>query len=85
MQKHHKKIIVLTILLALLINYPWINLFSSQSMLFGIPTLYVFLFGIWLMFILLVRHYIEAPPEKAEKSSDISSIVNKQGRGDAAK
>lgn len=83
MERGHKKIIVITALVALLLNYPWLSLFSSERMLLGIPLLYLFLFGVWLALILCVRHYVDS--DKAGGSSPPAKTpAGAERRDDAA-
>ncbi|WP_210397904.1 hypothetical protein [Motiliproteus sediminis] len=45
----------------LLLNYPWLSLFSSHHMVFGLPPLVLYLFGLWLGFIVVVRLIVDSP------------------------
>ena len=38
----------------LAINYPLLALFSKTSLSYGIPVLYLYLFGLWLLFIIFI-------------------------------
>jgi hypothetical protein len=38
----------------LAINYPLLALFSKISLSYGIPVLYLYLFGLWLLFIIFI-------------------------------
>ena len=38
----------------LAINYPLLALFSKIFLSFGIPVLYLYLFGLWLLFIIFI-------------------------------
>ncbi len=75
----------------LLFNYPWLSLFSSAQLLFGIPPLLLYLFGLWLGFILIIRALlkpsassdlgplpVKPPTTKASKTTE----VNKMPQGD---
>lgn len=42
----------------LLLNYPWLSIYSSDNLFFGIPPLFIYLFMLWLAFILTVRWLI---------------------------
>lgn len=81
MTRNHKKIIVFAILVALLINYPWLSLFSTQGMTFGIPTLFVFLFGIWACLIFLIQHYVDTDDD-ATSSGKPPQTQSKPGGSD---
>lgn len=63
--------------LLLLLNYPWLSLFSSPKLLFGMPPLILYLFGLWLAFILVIRLIVDpgTPPDAdgAPESDDDQS------------
>ncbi|MGQ0749715.1 MAG: hypothetical protein ACT4PS_04200 [Betaproteobacteria bacterium] len=42
-----QRLVALFLLGCLLLNYPLLNLFSNGGEVFGIPLLYVYVFGIW--------------------------------------
>lgn len=56
----------------LLFNYPWLSLFSSQHLLFGIPPLVLYLFGLWFGFILIVRLIIHPSHDEPDDEPDSS-------------
>ena len=43
----------------LLFNYPLLALFSRVTQVFGIPLLYVYIFGAWALFIGLLAFVVE--------------------------
>jgi hypothetical protein len=43
----------------LLFNYPLLALFSRATEVFGIPLLYVYIFGAWALFIGLLARVVE--------------------------
>lgn len=43
----------------LLLNYPLASLFNKPIMVSGIPLMYVYLFGVWLLFIITMIFIIE--------------------------
>ncbi|MBF0179268.1 MAG: hypothetical protein HQM03_04480 [Magnetococcales bacterium] len=49
-----ERLVVLTILGGLALNYPLLALFSRAELFLGIPVLLFYLFGFWLIFILLM-------------------------------
>lgn len=53
----------------LLLNYPWLSLFSSEHLLFGMPPLFFYLFLLWLGFILIIRVLIQ--PGITEEEDDL--------------
>lgn len=48
-RRHQQKIILISIFLILLWNIPAIMLFNADSMIFGFPILYFFIFITWLV------------------------------------
>lgn len=54
----------------LLLNYPWLSLFSSPQLLFGLPPLLLYLFGLWLAFILVVRWLVEPYDDQRPTADD---------------
>lgn len=85
MERAHKKIIILTVLAALLFNYPWPEIFSTERMIFGIPVLYVFLFGTWAGLIFFIRHYVDLAPDGSDDASGITKMIKQPKRKNAAK
>ena len=60
--------------LLLVLNYPWLAIFSQQTLLFGVPLLHLYLFVLWFVIILTVRFALagqvdEDPPGAADKRS----------------
>jgi hypothetical protein len=53
------RLIALFALGVALFNFPLLAVFNSPQMLFGVPVLYVYLFGAWLALILLVMRVVE--------------------------
>lgn len=49
-----QRLLVLFAFGCLCLNYPLLALFSKKSLWFGFPTLYLYLFALWLLFILLI-------------------------------
>ena len=52
--KQNKRLIALFFLGYLLFNYPLMALFNLQEVVWGIPLLYAYLFGVWVLLIVLV-------------------------------
>jgi hypothetical protein len=52
--KQNKRLIALFFLGYFLFNYPLITLFNVPRIAWGIPLLYAYLFGVWVMLIVLV-------------------------------
>ncbi len=47
----NQRLVALFLLGVLLFNYPLLALVSRATMVFGIPLLYVYIFGAWALFI----------------------------------
>ena len=45
----------------LVFNYPILALFNLDQSVFGIPVLFVYIFGIWLLLIVVMMIIIEMP------------------------
>jgi hypothetical protein len=55
MQKDkYQKILGIFILFTMLFNFPFVGLFRKGGLAFGIPMLYLYLFGMWFLFIILI-------------------------------
>lgn len=44
----------------ILLTFPIINLFGRELFVGGIPLLYVYVFGVWLMLIIIVRQILKS-------------------------
>jgi hypothetical protein len=53
-KNHTTRLVGLFLLGYLLFNYPLISLFNLKQLVFGIPLLYAYIFGVWLLLIVLV-------------------------------
>ncbi len=49
--KTNKRLVALFLLGCVLLNYPILALFNLKTQIFGLPLLYVYVFGIWCMLI----------------------------------
>lgn len=59
MRKRNERITMLAVGGTLALNYPWLSLFSADQFLLGIPSLYLYLFLVWGVFIALVGWFID--------------------------
>ncbi|KFC20224.1 hypothetical protein [Chryseobacterium sp. FH1] len=48
-KRHEQKLIILSFGLMILFSAPIILLFNSEREVFGLPMLYVYIFGVWLL------------------------------------
>jgi hypothetical protein len=71
MTKRKASLIVLALVGLLVLNYPWLSLFSTGGLFFGFPVLYLYLFLVWGAFIFLVGLLIETNEEPQERSSSV--------------
>lgn len=53
------RLVALAILGCLLFNYPILAVFNRPGSFFGIPVLYAWIFGAWLVLIALMAHTVE--------------------------
>jgi hypothetical protein len=53
------RLIALFLFGVLLFNYPLLALWSRPDEVFGIPVLYVYIFGAWAVFVALLAHVVE--------------------------
>ena len=51
-KRHEQKLIILSFGLMILFSAPIILLFNSEREVFGLPMLYVYIFGVWLLSIM---------------------------------
>jgi type IV secretory pathway VirB3-like protein len=54
-----QRLVALFLLGNVLFNYPLLALFNRPDMVFGIPVLYVYIFGAWAVFIALLARVVE--------------------------
>jgi hypothetical protein len=54
-----QRLVALFLLGCLLFNYPLLNLFSYSEEIFGIPLLYVYIFGVWALLIGVMALVVE--------------------------
>lgn len=48
-KRHEQKLIILSFGLMILFSAPIILLFNNERAVFGLPMLYVYIFGVWLL------------------------------------
>ena len=72
-----KKLVAITLAGFLLLNYPLAQVFSAPVFWFGIPLFYFYLFGIWLVIILLAAFILESP-DLSGGAPDTNSESTKQ-------
>lgn len=62
-KRHQQKLVVLSLLLLLVLNFPIVLLFDSADNILGFPVIYIYIFSIWLFSVLMswivVQRYYE--------------------------
>lgn len=61
-KRHEQKLIILSIVMLLVLNIPFIMVFNIDGAIFGIPYFYFYVFAVWLLsiiisYIILTRYY----------------------------
>ncbi|MEO5355040.1 MAG: hypothetical protein H7835_17775 [Magnetococcus sp. XQGC-1] len=49
-----ERLLALAVLGGLALNYPLLSLFNREELVLGIPVLFLYLFGFWVLFLLLI-------------------------------
>jgi Na+-driven multidrug efflux pump len=62
------RLIAIFVLGVVMFNFPLLAVFNSPTMPFGVPILYLYLFGAWLLVIILIYRVVERH-ERSEGSS----------------
>lgn len=83
MNAGNRRILLLAACLLLVLNYPWLAMFSKQVLLFGLPLLHVYLFVLWFVIILTVKFLMAGKDEELATGSNEKSSANETD--DAAK
>ena len=64
--KRNERLVALVLAGALALNYPLLDVFSDERLLFGIPVLYLYLFTVWAIFIALAALITERNPVEGQ-------------------
>ena len=54
-----QRLVALFVLGCLLVSFPLLSLFNTGGTVFGIPVLYAYLFGVWVLLVLLMMLIVE--------------------------
>lgn len=54
-----QRLVALFLLGTLLLNYPLLNLFATESTVLGVPALYAYVFAVWALLIALMALVVE--------------------------
>lgn len=69
--KKYKRLVALFLFGFILFNYPILSLLNLDILIFGLPLLYIYIFGIWGLLILLAALATwNRPKEPIENSTD---------------
>ncbi len=79
MSSGNRRILLLAPCLLLVLNYPWLAIFSKQTLLFGLPLLHVYLFVLWFVIILTVRFLMAGNGEESPTRSSEKRRANETG------
>ena len=67
----NKRLVALFLFGFALLNYPLLSLFKPEILVFGLPLLYVYVFGVWLLLIglttLVMVSGSKPPPDDPDK------------------
>lgn len=69
MQQRRTKLIGISIIGLILLNFPIAGLFSRNYTLWGIPGLYAAFFLVWLGVIFLIKHYADPARKRTTRPS----------------
>ena len=58
-----QRLAALFLLGCLLLNYPLVSLFAGTVQVFGVPLLYIYVFGAWVLLIAFMALVVERSPD----------------------
>ena len=64
-----QRLVVLFLLGCVLLNFPVLGLFEQASRMLGVPLLYTYIYGVWLLLIVAMAFIIERRAEPRPTSS----------------
>lgn len=67
-----QRLIALTGLGVALFTYPLLSLFARDGFVFGIPTLYAYVFGVWAVLVAFAAYVVERRPRRRPPRADRS-------------
>jgi len=76
------RLVGLFLLGGVLFNFPILTLFNLKIMLFGLPLLYLYIFGVWTAFIVLIIFFSNSPPLSPPESTAYPGPSDSFDRGD---
>ena len=79
------RLLLLAPLIALLLlNFPWLALFSQEGLIAGVPILYLYLFIIWGLLILVVGLFLDTRDNTDKQRNNGSRVRPGEGGSDDA-
>ena len=66
--KKSKRLVALFLFGFVLLNYPILSLLNISAMVFGLPLLYIYIFGVWGLLILLAALVVSRSKENINNS-----------------
>ncbi len=67
MSSKQSKLIGLFLLAMVLLNFPLLGIFKRPSSIGGIPSVFIYLFAVWLIIILVMRQNVSSTITKSKK------------------
>jgi hypothetical protein len=64
LERKGQKLIFASTIFAIAISYPLLTIVNKKSVWLHIPTLYIYLFGAWLLFIAGIAYIVDRKPRK---------------------
>lgn len=52
-KRHEQKLVILSVVLFVLFNAPILLIFNKSESFFGLPIIYVYIFGVWLISVIV--------------------------------
>ena len=68
--KKNKRLVALFLLGFVLLNYPILSLLNINMTIYGLPLLYIYIFGVWGLLIFLAALVVRRSKEKIDNSAN---------------
>jgi 4-hydroxybenzoate polyprenyltransferase len=63
-----QKLVVISILFLILFNFPMLSIFNNGDSINGIPTLYMYVFFIWTLFIAIIYNVLRKEGNEKQRN-----------------
>lgn len=83
MNPRYKLLLLLALCAIMALNYPWLSLFSQETLVFGLPLIHVYLFSLWISIILVIRFLVEGGAKELDSKPTQRQVDS--GKDNAAK